>query len=628
MWEIPKRLLQGLARIMCRTKREARLSCPSRTDALNPDSRRPLALEDAPGPRERVQPTTAVPTTDGSDRDTSASVNPMDTVDAIDRQHSDDSLQSGATEGTGSHSSAVYVHEADDSLVANGGDNPASGVGHRSPSPAMDSPVPSSPTTSVRSDPDGAVTLGVAGNDGVSLHRPVDPAAEAAAPVLTVSGSWNEGIKHALSGTYHHIGTYQDHMIFRRTSDHSSGDAYLYYWKQQDGYLATGWWFGPVAGGDSVWAFNHEYLPSGLPPARGWATLTEGGTASSIIYSGPDCETGVDVGCDGGIFVDSSAFNGPRGEPHTLESLVNGGSDSTETNPYHSDVVGPGPFDAHWEITTRGERHTGEQASASYKTSLEDHTTTSLSAGNEHDHSQSLSNCVDVGTRPLPVFEDATTEEDAPVGVGSGSPSLGGDVELQPTGTREQRSSSYQTQLDDPHLGADVGVQHGDQSEMQPLGTTVSASSMGGDGNATVTFGAIPAVAYACLLPSYMGPVSGDGLHQSCADLDLSGGGYGMTAVDSSAMPAVAYGGGLPCELPIDVGPASGDGFDLSCVDVDHSGNGDGMATANSSAIPAIAIAPGSFSTDLGPSSGDGFDQSCVDVDRSRHVVGGDNTVV
>ena len=285
-------------------------------------------------------------------------------------------------------------------------------------------------------------------------------------------------------------------------------------------------------------------------------------------------------------------------------------------------------FHAHWEITTRGERHTGEQASASYKTSLEDHTTTSLSAGNEHDHSQSLSNCVDVGTRPLPVFEDATTEEDAPVGVGSGSPSLGGDVELQPTGTREQRSSSYQTQLDDPHLGADVGVQHGDQSEMQPLGTTVSASSMGGDGNATVTFGAIPAVAYACLLPSYMGPVSGDGLHQSCADLDLSGGGYGMTAVDSSAMPVVAYGGGLPCQLPIDVGLASGDGFDLSCVDVDHSGNGDGMATANSSAIPAIAIAPGSFSTDLGPSSGDGFDQSCVDVDRSRHVVGGDNTVV
>ena len=141
-------------------------------------------------------------------------------------------------------------------------------------------------------------------------------------PVLVVSNVNSRANRAAFNGEYHHIGTYQDHKLFERISDGGTNTAYLYHWKQQNGHLPTGWWFGPAIGGDSVWAFhpatNGDALPYGLPPASGWVTLTENQTGIPIraIFWGSDSVAYARAGQDDDLYVDSSAFYfGSRSRP-------------------------------------------------------------------------------------------------------------------------------------------------------------------------------------------------------------------------------------------------------------------------------------------------------------------------
>lgn len=52
-------------------------------------------------------------------------------------------------------------------------------------------------------------------------------------------------------------------------------DVLIYFWDDRDGLELCGWWFGPVVGGDQVWAF-HPSRSSLTPPGNEWNIPNDG----------------------------------------------------------------------------------------------------------------------------------------------------------------------------------------------------------------------------------------------------------------------------------------------------------------------------------------------------------------
>ena len=53
---------------------------------------------------------------------------------------------------------------------------------------------------------------------------------------------------------------------------------FVYYWDTRDGPNLSGWWFGPVVGGASYWAY-HPSSSAQTPPRSGWKAV-EGASKS------------------------------------------------------------------------------------------------------------------------------------------------------------------------------------------------------------------------------------------------------------------------------------------------------------------------------------------------------------
>jgi len=102
-------------------------------------------------------------------------------------------------------------------------------------------------------------------------------------PVLLVLGGKDEGITETVGGTYTEHGDNHGKRMFRRTAPASDMTltVLLYYWDDRDGIEQCGWWFGPVLGGDEVWAHAG---PSGSewPPPNGWQMLHSGEAESAL----------------------------------------------------------------------------------------------------------------------------------------------------------------------------------------------------------------------------------------------------------------------------------------------------------------------------------------------------------
>merc|ERR1711870_5087 len=52
-------------------------------------------------------------------------------------------------------------------------------------------------------------------------------------------------------------------------------DVLIYYWDERDGADLCGWWFGPSAGGEMVWAY-HPSRKATTPPAAEWNVPHDG----------------------------------------------------------------------------------------------------------------------------------------------------------------------------------------------------------------------------------------------------------------------------------------------------------------------------------------------------------------
>merc|ERR1711879_11974 len=89
---------------------------------------------------------------------------------------------------------------------------------------------------------------------------------------LIVSACQDETITDTVKGTYFPHGTNHGKVVYKREA---GLDVLIYYWDERDGEELCGWWFGPSAGGEMVWAY-HPSRKAATPPAAEWNVPHDG----------------------------------------------------------------------------------------------------------------------------------------------------------------------------------------------------------------------------------------------------------------------------------------------------------------------------------------------------------------
>eukprot|EP00913_Durusdinium_trenchii_P017382 g16342.t1 len=142
---------------------------------------------------------------------------------------------------------------------------------------------------------------GPAGFAGAASKAPV-------LPPITVSGCQNVTIANIIKGSYtpngeksHDKPIYQKDLnrlpdgtvttrwdserpvlsTSREEGSFGNVSVLIYYWDERDGPNFHGWWFGPKAGGDQVWAYNGNKT-SMLPPTTGWKVPWDGEVDATV----------------------------------------------------------------------------------------------------------------------------------------------------------------------------------------------------------------------------------------------------------------------------------------------------------------------------------------------------------
>lgn len=82
-------------------------------------------------------------------------------------------------------------------------------------------------------------------------------------------------------GLYEQAGFFHDKPMFKRTVPDDT--VTLYFWRGDGNPSFTGWWLGPVAGGDLAYAFCHGN--DDMPPERGWCQPADGPVDESMVVS-------------------------------------------------------------------------------------------------------------------------------------------------------------------------------------------------------------------------------------------------------------------------------------------------------------------------------------------------------
>jgi len=110
---------------------------------------------------------------------------------------------------------------------------------------------------------------------------PAPPAGTAmqgsASDALVVTGCIHPTIGQTLIGSYRQIGMNHGRPLFQKDNVMPAApcSVLIYFWDTRDGERMCGWWFGPLVGGDQVWAFNPNRA-SPTPPAIGWHVPWDG----------------------------------------------------------------------------------------------------------------------------------------------------------------------------------------------------------------------------------------------------------------------------------------------------------------------------------------------------------------
>jgi len=83
-----------------------------------------------------------------------------------------------------------------------------------------------------------------------------------------VEGCTDASIRRTVMGTFLPHSQNHERIVYRKTVQVDGSDVLCYYWDQRDGADYSGWWFGPIVGGDEVWAYSNTH--DAEPPSAGW----------------------------------------------------------------------------------------------------------------------------------------------------------------------------------------------------------------------------------------------------------------------------------------------------------------------------------------------------------------------
>mmetsp|Transcript_28654 Transcript_28654/g.66449 ORF Transcript_28654/g.66449 Transcript_28654/m.66449 type:complete len:910 (+) Transcript_28654:58-2787(+) len=114
---------------------------------------------------------------------------------------------------------------------------------------------------------------------GQSMQAPAGQAA------FSVAGCSNDPhtVSKIIAGVYVVHGENHGRHVFRKAEQVNSLEVLVYFWDDRDGPNNCGWWFGPVVGGDQVWAYNPERTAS--PPASGWRVPYDGPVDHGLVLT-------------------------------------------------------------------------------------------------------------------------------------------------------------------------------------------------------------------------------------------------------------------------------------------------------------------------------------------------------
>ena len=85
---------------------------------------------------------------------------------------------------------------------------------------------------------------------------------------LAVSGCSNGLFANLINGPYEECGWHHEQIVFKKIFGADGPDVFIYFWDGRDDPATTGWWFGPVPGGEMAWAYARSSLQ--YPPESGW----------------------------------------------------------------------------------------------------------------------------------------------------------------------------------------------------------------------------------------------------------------------------------------------------------------------------------------------------------------------
>eukprot|EP00746_Dinoflagellata_sp_MGD_P099254 gnl/MRDRNA2_/MRDRNA2_40361_c0_seq1.p1 gnl/MRDRNA2_/MRDRNA2_40361_c0~~gnl/MRDRNA2_/MRDRNA2_40361_c0_seq1.p1 ORF type:complete len:902 (-),score=214.43 gnl/MRDRNA2_/MRDRNA2_40361_c0_seq1:66-2771(-) len=92
---------------------------------------------------------------------------------------------------------------------------------------------------------------------------------------LQVGGCQDDIVGGVVRGSYSLHSQNHGKPVYKKTEQVRGLDVLIYFWDEGNGTSYSGWWFGPVIGGDEVWAYNRDTTCM-MPPSYGWQVPYDG----------------------------------------------------------------------------------------------------------------------------------------------------------------------------------------------------------------------------------------------------------------------------------------------------------------------------------------------------------------
>mmetsp|Transcript_9346 Transcript_9346/g.16265 ORF Transcript_9346/g.16265 Transcript_9346/m.16265 type:complete len:1041 (-) Transcript_9346:62-3184(-) len=101
---------------------------------------------------------------------------------------------------------------------------------------------------------------------------------------LVVTGCTHATVGGIVRGTFQLSTENHGKPAYKKDGQVNGLDVMIYYWDERDGPGFNGWWFGPVIGGDQVWAYHTEKAAT-TPPSTGWKVPYDGPVDPTFVIA-------------------------------------------------------------------------------------------------------------------------------------------------------------------------------------------------------------------------------------------------------------------------------------------------------------------------------------------------------